>query len=95
MEAADDLKRDGINLLETFLSHGPFSSECTAEEAMAYLNNMRTQLKALRDKEAQLRDDLRLFDLSLFESPEMARLEKVQNIFINYKPIISIYYKFI
>lgn len=71
------MRKDGGALLESFLQQGPFSAEWTAEEAMAYLQQMRKDLKNLRDRESQLRDDLRLFDLSLFETTEMARLEKV------------------
>lgn len=64
---------------------GPFSAEWSAEEAMIYLQNMRQQLRDLRDRESQLRNDLRLFDLSLFESGEMARLEKVLSFFSLYR----------
>ncbi|KAI4461456.1 dynein heavy chain [Holotrichia oblita] len=76
LESADVLKKDGAMLLDSFLLQGPFNAEWTAAEAMAYLQSMRQQLKELRNRETQLRNDLQLFDLSLFESAEIARLEK-------------------
>lgn len=81
LESADVLKKDGATLLESFLLQGPFNADWGAEDAMAYLQAMRQQLKELRNRETQLRNDLQLFDLSLFESAEIARLEKVQSLY--------------
>lgn len=65
-------------LLETFMEKGPFSAEWAAKDALAAIANYREQLKALRMKEEQLRRDLALFDISLPESLELARLERVK-----------------
>lgn len=78
LEESENLRRNGITLLEGFLEKGPFSAEWTAKEALASLKDYRNQLKFLRDKEEQLRKDLALFGISLPESLELARLERVK-----------------
>lgn len=67
-----------MKLLEDFLDKGPFGPDWKAKDALNCLKNYREQLKALREKEAQLRKDLALFDISLPESLELARLERVK-----------------
>ncbi|XP_071050357.1 dynein axonemal heavy chain 2 isoform X2 [Onthophagus taurus] len=76
LEAAEEFKKEGATMLENFMAQGPFSSEWTATQALSFLDDMRAQISAMRDKEAQLRKDLGLFDLSLFSSAELAALEK-------------------
>lgn len=79
LDNAETLKQDAVNLLETFVAKGPFSSEWTATDALGYIADMKNQLKMLRQREEQLRKDLGVFELSLLESQEMQRLEKVSN----------------
>ncbi|KAB0795300.1 hypothetical protein PPYR_12139 [Photinus pyralis] len=75
LESAEMLRQDGIALFDTFLRTGPFSSTMKAKDALSYIMAMREHLKALREKEAQLRKDLGIFDLSLPESLELQALE--------------------
>lgn len=70
------MRRKGVALLDSFLMSAPFSSAWSTKDALGYLGNMREQLNALREREAQIRADLALFGLSLPESPELAQLEK-------------------
>lgn len=78
LEESEVLRRNGITLLEGFLEKGPFTAEWTAKEALSCLKDYRAQLRALREKEEQLRRDLALFGISLPESLELARLERVR-----------------
>lgn len=77
LEESEVLRRNGFTLLEGFLENGPFTAEWSAKDALSNLKDYRKQLQMLRDKEAQLRKDLALFGISLPESMELARLERV------------------
>lgn len=76
LKEAEVLKHDAFNLLDKFLKKGPFNPDWTAKQALAFLKDIRAQLKKLRGREAKLRADLGLFDLSLLDSPELLELEK-------------------
>lgn len=77
LESAEIFRRNGIELLDEFLTHSPTNAEWTPKEALGYLAGIRAQLNELRKREAQLRKDLGVFDLSLPESLELQRLERV------------------
>lgn len=63
--------------MQNFFIQGPFSFDCPASDALAYLSELRKTIAEFRAKEDQLRKDLGLFDLSLTENPDLLRLEKV------------------
>lgn len=78
LEDAEVLKKDARNLLKSFLEKGPFSAEYTTSEALSMLATYREQLLKAREIEEQLRRDLGLFDISLPESLDLAKLERVK-----------------
>lgn len=77
MESAEVMKKDGKKLLDDFLSMGPFSSDWTAEEALKYIAEIKLKLAYLREHEKNLRDDLGIFGLSLPDTIELTKLERV------------------
>lgn len=79
LDQAEKLKDDAKNILDFFLSKGPFTADTNATDALASIRAMQNQLKELRDREATLRKDLAVFDLSVLESAEMTTLEKVNS----------------
>lgn len=79
MESAEVLKKQAQILLDDFLEKGPFSSEYTATEALSIIAAYREQLRQAREIEEQLRRDLGLFDISLPDSLDLAKLERVRN----------------
>lgn len=78
LESAEVLKKEAQVLLEDFLEKGPFSSEYTAKEALEIIAAYREKLRQAREIEEQLRRDLGLFDISLPESLDLAKLERVR-----------------
>lgn len=80
LEAAEDFKKDAKNLLEQFITLGPFSSDWNAKDALANLAAIREQLIELREHEAQLRKDLGIFNISQPDSMELAKLEQVRSL---------------
>lgn len=60
---------------------GPFNADWSAEEALKYIAQMKAQLARLRDIEKQLRGDLEIFGLSLPDTLELTKLEKVSLFF--------------
>lgn len=91
LESAEIFRRNGIELLDEFLTNGPFGADISAKDALAYLGNVRAHLNALRKREAQLRKDLGVFDLSLPESLEIQRLERVR---YRMRPLQIVYVQF-
>lgn len=81
LEESEKLRRDGADLLDDFMVNGPFNAEWSAKDALASIKDFRKQLLAIREREAQIRRDLGLFDISLPESLELARLERVCKVF--------------
>lgn len=77
LDQAEKLKDDARTLLDFFLNKGPFNAQVTAKDALSQIATMKQQLKELREREATLRKDLGVFDLSVLESAEMNTLEKV------------------
>ncbi|KAK4876213.1 hypothetical protein RN001_012635 [Aquatica leii] len=75
LESAEVLRKDGMKLFDSFMVTGPFSSTWGAKDALSFLGNIRAQLNELREREAQLRKDLGVFDLSLPMSVELQALE--------------------
>lgn len=69
-------------MLDNFMANGPFSADWSAKDALASIKDFRQQLLAIREREAQIRRDLGLFDISLPESLELARLERVNTNFL-------------
>lgn len=76
------MKKEAKSLLETFVVTGPFSSDWKAKDALANLSLIRAQLDELRAREQMLKKDLGIFNISQPESPELAKLEKVQRILL-------------
>lgn len=86
------LKKQAQILLEDFLEKGPFSSEYSAKEALDIIASYREQLRQARAIEESLRRDLGLFNISLPDSLDLAKLERVSKRFdlkISKKPKIS------
>lgn len=71
------LKKQAQILLDDFLEKGPFSSEYSTKEALEIIAAYREKLRQAREIEEQLRRDLGLFDISLPESFDLAKLERV------------------
>ena len=71
------LKKDGKAILEEFLTNGPFSSDWSAEDALKYIADIKAKLAMLREHEASLRGDLGIFGLSLPDTVELTKLERV------------------
>lgn len=61
-----------------YLFTGPFTSDWSVEDGLAYLKNMKIMLKDLKDKDEKLRADLAIFGLSYDESVDLAKLENVR-----------------
>lgn len=59
------------------MEKGPFSSDYTTKEALDIIATYREQLRQAREIEEQLRRDLGLFNISLPDSLDLAKLERV------------------
>ncbi|XP_031338901.1 dynein heavy chain 2, axonemal-like isoform X2 [Photinus pyralis] len=75
LENAEKLRHDCAGLMDEFLHSGPFSATVNAKDALAYLANVKDSINGIRQKEEELRRDLKIFDLSLPESLELQALE--------------------
>jgi hypothetical protein len=71
------LKKDGKTLLDDFLVTGPFSSEWSADDALKYIADIKAKLALMREHEKDLRADLGIFGLSLPDTIELTKLERV------------------
>lgn len=77
LEEAEKSRHQARDLLNDFLSHGPFSSDWSAEEGLKYLAEMQERLQAMKERDENLRNDLGIFGLSFPESLDLSRLEGV------------------
>ncbi|XP_049764343.1 dynein axonemal heavy chain 2 [Schistocerca cancellata] len=76
LDTAQTFQKNATQLLDTFLTTGPFTSACNAKDALALLRTIREGLENLRATETQLKTDLGMFKISLLDTPELATLEK-------------------
>lgn len=74
------MKKQAQILLDDFLEKGPFSAEYSTKEALDIIAAYREKLRQAREIEEQLRRDLGLFDISLPESFDLAKLERVNKV---------------
>lgn len=72
------LKKQAQILLDDFMEKGPFSAEYSTKEALDMIAAYREKLRQAREVEEQLRRDLGLFDISLPECLDLAKLERVR-----------------
>lgn len=77
LEQAELSRREASNLLDQFLTYGPFSSDWSAKDGLNYVRNMKEKLNAMVKRDIQLNNDLSIFGLSFPESLAVARLEAV------------------
>lgn len=77
MEQAELSRREATNLLDQFLTYGPFSSEWSAKDGINYVLDMKAKLKQMIRRDQQLNNDLGVFGLSFPESLAVATLEAV------------------
>ncbi|KAF7269690.1 hypothetical protein GWI33_017275 [Rhynchophorus ferrugineus] len=75
LEQAEISRITARQLLEDFMAKGPFTSDWSVEDGLAYLKSLRVCLKEIKEKDDKLRSDLAIFGLSYDESIEMAKLE--------------------
>lgn len=77
LEQTEQSHKDATNLLDKFLTNGPFTSEWSAKEGLDYLHKMKEKVNELQLKDEQLNSDLSVFGLSYPESLELGKLESV------------------
>ncbi|XP_017772772.1 PREDICTED: dynein heavy chain 2, axonemal [Nicrophorus vespilloides] len=76
LEESEDIKREACNLLDTFMTTGPFSHDVKVSDAKNFLKMMRENISKLREREALVKENLGIFELSLMESQDLNALEK-------------------
>ncbi|KAF5292010.1 hypothetical protein FQA39_LY14127 [Lamprigera yunnana] len=82
LEATEIFRGDSIELLDIFMTTGPFSANWTAKDALEFLQStIRGSLDGLRKREAQLIENLAIFDLSMPMTVELRTLEGASQIF--------------
>lgn len=79
LEKAELSRKNAAEVFDTFMRNGPFSSEVTAKEAWAFLNEMRNKLNVMREQDEDLRDDLAIFGLSFGDNMDLSRLDAVSS----------------
>lgn len=72
------MKKEGKTMFDQFLLNGPFSADWSTEEALKYILDLKNKVAKMRQTEAELREDLGIFGLSLPDSLELTKLEKVR-----------------
>lgn len=77
LEQTELSRREANNLLDQFLSHGPFSSEWNAKDGLNYVRVMKEKLNAMILRDEKLNNDLSVFGLSFPESLAVAKLSSV------------------
>ncbi|XP_050296141.1 dynein axonemal heavy chain 2 isoform X2 [Anthonomus grandis grandis] len=75
LEQAEGARQNAKRLLDEFLVKGPFTSDWSVEDGLAYLQSMRVCLKEMQDRDDRLRTELAIFGLSYDESVDIAKLE--------------------
>lgn len=68
---------EAVKALDDFQTTGPFSSASSPKDALAMIAEMRAQLNALKEQEAQIRRGLGIFKIDCPLSKELQTLEKV------------------
>ncbi|CAG9828907.1 unnamed protein product [Diabrotica balteata] len=75
LEQAEISRKEARELLEDFQEHGPFTSDISAKDALAYLADIRAKLNAMRNKDEELRNDLAIFGLSFGDNIDLSKLD--------------------
>ncbi|XP_060528447.1 dynein axonemal heavy chain 2 isoform X3 [Cylas formicarius] len=75
LEQAELSVRLARQILDEFMAKGPFTSDWSVADGLAYLQKIRAALKDLKEKDEKLRNDLAIFGLSYDECVEISRLE--------------------
>lgn len=77
------MKKEGKTMFEQFILNGPFSTNWSTEDALKYIQDLKTKVSAMRETEKELREDLSIFGLSLPDNLELSKLEKVKNFMLD------------
>ncbi|CAG9772859.1 unnamed protein product [Ceutorhynchus assimilis] len=75
LEQAEGARQNAKTLLDEFIIKGPFTSDWSVEEGLAYLSAMRVTLKNMKERDEKLRADLAIFGLSYDESVDLSKLD--------------------
>ncbi|XP_030749874.1 dynein heavy chain 2, axonemal [Sitophilus oryzae] len=75
LEKSEFSRNNARLLLDEFMTKGPFTSDWSIEDGLAYLAHMRMCLKDMKENDDKLRANLAIFGLSYDECMEMAKLE--------------------
>ncbi|XP_050498494.1 dynein axonemal heavy chain 2 [Diabrotica virgifera virgifera] len=75
LEQAEISRKEARELLADFQEHGPFTSEISAKDALAYLADIRAKLNAMRGRDEELRNDLTIFGISFGDNIDLSKLD--------------------
>ncbi|XP_052234681.1 dynein axonemal heavy chain 2-like isoform X14 [Dreissena polymorpha] len=73
---SEEFKKQVHNLLDEFVTKGPFTSNIGTGDALENITAIRTQMEALKKQEADIRRGLNIFKIDQPPSKEIATLEK-------------------
>nr|KAG5688710.1 hypothetical protein BaRGS_029536 [Batillaria attramentaria] len=73
---SEEFKKQVAGLMDEFQTKGPFTANIATADALATIEQIRTQLSTLKDQEQQLRRGLGIFKIDQPPSKEIAALEK-------------------
>ncbi|XP_057654894.1 dynein axonemal heavy chain 2 isoform X2 [Diorhabda carinulata] len=75
LEQAEISRKEARELFEEFEESGPFTSEISAKDALAYLAATRAKLNEMRMRDDELRNELAIFGLSFGDNVDLSRLD--------------------
>ncbi|XP_050440794.1 dynein axonemal heavy chain 2-like [Adelges cooleyi] len=71
-----NLKNKAKETLQNFLETAPISTDCKSNDALQYIDQLKTTVKIMKTEEKQLSNDLELFGLKYMHSKSLQKLEK-------------------
>lgn len=76
---SEEFKKQVHNLVDEFVTKGPFTSTIPTPDALENINIIRSQMEELKKQEQNIRKGLNIFKIDQPPSKEIANLEKVSN----------------
>ncbi|XP_052771287.1 dynein axonemal heavy chain 2-like isoform X2 [Mya arenaria] len=73
---SEEFKKQVHNLVDEFITKGPFTSTIATAEALENIANIRAQMEALKKQEAEIRKGLNIFKIDQPPSKEIGNLDK-------------------
>ncbi|XP_046389338.1 dynein axonemal heavy chain 2 [Ischnura elegans] len=74
VKLVEALKTDAEEVYLDFLDNGPYTSEWKALDALQFLKDVRSRCKSIRDREIQLQEDMKTYDIT---PPVLSELDEI------------------